>query len=150
MKPPVSIRPIRASDRPHWAKLFRGYREFYQLAPDEELVDRVWDWVSDDSHEVNALVAEEAGVLVGIAHYRRFSRPSTGSAGIYLDDLFADPDVRGRGIGRALLGELASLAAGEGRTVVRWMTDADNVTARHLYDLVATATPWVTYDMVPR
>jgi ribosomal protein S18 acetylase RimI-like enzyme len=154
VKPQVTVRPIIPSDRQQWAGLFRGYREFYRLAPDETVVDRVWDWLSDDSHEVNAFVAvtaepEEAGVLVGLAHYRRFSRPSSGTAGIYLDDLFADPDVRGRGIGRALLAELAALAAAENRSVVRWITAEDNVTARRLYDAVAKATPWVTYDMLP-
>jgi len=32
---------------------------------------------------------------------------------------------------------------------VRWITAGDNATARRLYDAVATATPWVTYDMGP-
>lgn len=30
------------------------------------------------------------------------------------------------------------------------MTAADNATAQRLYDDVATKTPWVTYDLMPR
>lgn len=37
----------------------------------------------------------------------------------------------------------------EHATVVRWVTAEDNDVARRLYDRVATATAWVTYDRVP-
>jgi hypothetical protein len=33
--------------------------------------------------------------------------------------------------------------------VVRWITDVNNARARRLYDSVAAATPWVTYDLSP-
>ncbi|TFD59769.1 GNAT family N-acetyltransferase [Cryobacterium suzukii] len=110
---------------------------------------RVWTWINDDSNEVNAFVATSGDRLVGLAHYRRFSRPSTGSVGIYLDDLFTDSTARGAGVGRALLSELSALAEREGRSVVRWITAEDNAPARRLYDLTATSTKWVTYDLAP-
>lgn len=44
---------------------------------------------------------------------------------------------------------LADLAAREGRSVVRWITAADNATAQRLYDDVATRTAWLTYDLAP-
>ncbi len=143
------IRPVAIADRAPWAELFRGYRAFYQLEPDESVIGRVWDWLGDDSHEVSGFVAELDGVLVGLAHYSRFARPSSGSAGIYLDDLFTAPEARGCGVGRALLLKLRALAAAERRTVVRWITAEDNRTARRLYDSVASPTPWITYDMAP-
>jgi GNAT superfamily N-acetyltransferase len=145
----VLVRAIESADREQWAALFRGYREFYELAPDETVVERVWAWLMDDAHEVNAFVALSGGALVGIAHYRRFARPSSGTIGLSLDDLFAAPSVRGRGVGSALIGRLQALAVSEGRSVVRWITADTNATARRLYDAVATATPWVTYDLKP-
>jgi GNAT superfamily N-acetyltransferase len=146
----IRVRPIEASDRERWAELFRGYREFYGLAAhNEAVVDRVWGWLMNDANEVNAFVADRGGELVGIAHYRRFSRPSNGTVGIYLDDLFTAPDARGHGIGRALIAALRSLASDEGRSVVRWMTAEGNTTARRLYDSVATLSPFVTYDLTP-
>lgn len=147
----IIIRPSRESDASQWAELYRGYREFYRLAPDDAVVERVWKWVCDPGHEVNSLVAavEPSGELVGLANFRRFSRPSTGTVGLYLDDLFSAPAQRGRGVGRRLLGALSELAASQGLSVVRWITAANNERARRLYDQTATATQWVTYDLRP-
>jgi GNAT superfamily N-acetyltransferase len=146
---PVTVRAIQSGDREEWAALFRAYREFYHLVPDEAVIDRVWLWLMDDAHEVHAFVATSTHRLVGFAHYRRFARPSAGSVGMYLDDLFTDPDARGAGVGRALIGQVSAVAKREGCSVVRWITSEDNAAARRLYDSVATATPWITYDLVP-
>ena len=146
----VIVRPVLASEFPQWAELYRGYRDFYSLNPDEAVIERVWRWITDDTHEVNALVAVDGQTLVGLAHYRRFARPSSGTEGLFLDDLFTAPAARGKGAGRALLDHLSAPAESEGRSVVRWITAEDNSRARALYDSTATATKWVTYDMVPR
>lgn len=146
----IAVRPVRASEYEQWAELYRGYRAFYRLQPDDAVIERVWGWITDARHEVNALVAADSSTLLGFAHYRRFARPSSGTEGIFLDDLFTSPDARGFGIGRTLLAELSSIAAREGRSVVRWITAEDNAQARALYDSTATATKWVTYDMAPR
>ena len=146
---PVLVRAVEPADYEEWAAIFRSYREFYVLAPDEAVIERVWGWISDESSEVHAFVAVAGGELVGLAHYRRFARPSTGTIGIFLDDLFTSPASRGVGVGRELLRELSTLAANEGRSVVRWITAEDNTRARRLYDSAATQTKWVTYDLAP-
>ena len=87
--------------------------------------------------------------IVAIGHYRRFSRPSTGTVGIWLDDLFTTTEARGKGAARALIHRLAEIAGSEGRSVVRWITADDNHRAQALYDKVATRTHWVTYDAAP-
>lgn len=151
----TSVRPLGASDEVRWRELFRGYRAFYDLPESEEVVSRVWDWLSDPRHECRALIAESGGgaesdgEIVAIGHYRRFSRPSTGSVGIWLDDLFTDPAARGRGAARAIIARLTDIAGSEGRSVVRWITRDDNVRAQAVYDRVATRTDWVTYDAAP-
>ena len=146
----LTIRPTAPADEARWKELFRAYREFYRLEPSEEIVSRVWSWITDPDHEVQSLVAEADGTIVGIADYRRFSRPSTGSVGIWLDDLFTDPQARGRGTGRALISRLQEIAAVEGCSVVRWITADDNAQAQVLYDDVAKKTNWLTYDAPPK
>lgn len=145
-----TIRPTAPADEARWKELLRAYREFYRLEPSEEIVSRVWSWITDPDHEVQSLVAEADGAIVGIADYRRFSRPSTGSVGIWLDDLFTDPQARGRGTGRALISRLQEIAAVEGCSVVRWITADDNAQAQVLYDDVAKKTNWLTYDAPPK
>ncbi len=145
----AQVRPAEVADAAEWSALYRGYREFYRLEPDEAVVQRVWSWICDPDHELRSLVAVRSGRTVGLANHRRFARPLVGAVGLYLDDLFTDPEVRGHGVGRALLTALSDLAAREGLVVVRWITSPDNATARRLYDRAAGATPWVTYDLTP-
>ena len=143
----VTVRPAIAADEAQWRDLYSAYREFYALEPDSVVVSRVWSWITDAAHETNALVAVDGnGAIGGLAHIRRFARPSSGSTGLWLDDLFTRPDLRGGGIGRALLDAVSAIAEEEQLSVVRWITNENNATARRLYDTVATATKWVTYD----
>ncbi|WBU36729.1 GNAT family N-acetyltransferase [Homoserinibacter sp. YIM 151385] len=147
----IEIRAVEAGDEPRWRELFRAYRDFYRLEPDEEVVDRVWSWLRDPASAVEGLVAvADAGGatrVIGFAHHRAFPRPSAGVVGTYLDDLYVDPDHRGAGAARALITRLAQDAAEAGRPLVRWITAEDNTRARALYDSVAAPTPWVTYDL---
>jgi ribosomal protein S18 acetylase RimI-like enzyme len=152
----ITIRNVETSDQDQWAVLFRAYRDFYELSPDEAVIDRVWSWITDPEHVSRGLVAvsddnEEGGAgIVGIAHHRHFPRPSTGTVGLYLDDLFVDPDRRGRRIGEELLQALTTIAISEGLSVVRWITADDNTVAQRLYDRLARRTRWLTYDLPPR
>lgn len=147
---PYTVRDVDAADAVAWAQLYAGYRDFYGLARDDDVVDRTWNWVLGRQHSLRGLVcASGTGELVALANLRLFARPSSGSFGLYLDDLFTAPAARGTGAGGALLDRAAAIAADEGATVVRWITAADNAPARRLYDSRAVATPWVTYDMRP-
>lgn len=144
---PVAIRAPGADEFDAWAVLFRGYRAFYRFAADEEVVERVWEWIHDPHRETDALVAvSDDASMVGLAHYRRFARPSTGSVGIWLDDLFTDPEHRGNGIGRLLIDSVTSISERDGCSIVRWITAADNLPGQRLYDTLATKTTWITYD----
>jgi GNAT superfamily N-acetyltransferase len=145
----LTIRPARTIDYDQWAELYRDYRAFYRLESDEQVVNRVWTWINDPAHEVNCLVAVTGSDLVGLAHHRRFARPSSGTIGLYLDDLFTAPTARGSGVAGALLQALSELAERQGLSVVRWITATDNDRARRLYDRTAALTKWVTYDLTP-
>lgn len=145
----VTVRDVTPHERDAWQSVYRGYRDFYEKPHDPAVFDTVWGWINDPTHETRCLVVEVDGDIVGLAHYRSFARPLVGATGIFLDDLFTTPAARGRGAGKALLTRLAEVARDEGATVVRWITADDNVTARRLYDAVATETPWVTYDLAP-
>jgi GNAT superfamily N-acetyltransferase len=142
----VVVRPAAGPDRERWGELYRGYAAFYDVpAPD---LDHLWRRITELG-EVECLVAEQDGDVVGLAHVRAFARPLEGDWGGFLDDLFVDPDARGGGAGAALLAHLRTLAAERGWGVVTWITGADNRVARRLYDGVAEAQGWVTYDMAP-
>lgn len=147
----VRVRPLEEADYPRWRELYQGYADFYGVDQPDESARRVWSWIHDPDHEVQALVATGAdGSLVGLAHYRPFARPLSATVGCWLDDLYVDPASRGSGAADALLTELASLAKDNGWSVVRWITADDNHRARSKYDQVAARTQWITYDMPPQ
>jgi GNAT superfamily N-acetyltransferase len=144
------VRAVRPEDRPRWRELFQGYADFYQIEQTQEMADLVWAWIGDPTSPVDALVVVGADDRpAGLAHYRPFPRPASGTVGCWLDDLFVDPAVRGAGAADALLDELRRLAQVNGWSVVRWITSEDNYRARSKYDRFATRTRWVTYDMAP-
>ncbi len=146
----VRVRPPAESDYQRWRELYQGYADFYGVDQPDESAQQVWSWIHDPNHEVQALVAtDSAGGVVGLAHYRPFSRPLSASVGCWLDDLYVAPESRGSGAADALLAELADLAKANHWSVVRWITADNNHRARSKYDQVAARTQWITYDMPP-
>jgi GNAT superfamily N-acetyltransferase len=69
---------------------------------------------------VFAHVAEEDGVVVGMAIWFLTFSTWTGRNGIHLEDLYVRPEARSSGLGRALLVELASIARRSGYGRVEW------------------------------
>ncbi len=146
----IRIGRPEARHRADWERLYAGYAEFYRVAQTAEMRHRVWGWINDPGHEVEAFVAEDAsGRAVGLAHFRAFARPLSASTGGFLDDLFVDPALRGGRVADALIAALAEEARRRGWSVIRWITADDNYRARGVYDRVATRTMWITYDLKP-
>ena len=72
-----------------------------------------------------------------------------GANNCYLQDLFADPEVRGKGVGAALIEAVRKEAGKLGVSNVYWMTHETNAAARRLYDRVARKTGFIEYDLLP-
>ncbi|SFR31970.1 GNAT family N-acetyltransferase [Litoreibacter janthinus] len=145
----VTIRTVMPDDRTAWGQLYAGYAAFYSVDQTEEMRDKVWSWLMDPAHEVHGFVAEAHGALLGLTHYRPFSRPLAAGTGGFLDDLYVLPEARGSKAGEALIRAVQREGRERGWGVVRWITADDNYRARGLYDQMATRTEWITYDLTP-
>ena len=66
------------------------------------------------------LVAEFAGAPAGFALFFHNFSTFLGKPGIYLEDLYVKPELRGKGIGRKLLAHLAALAVSRGCGRFEW------------------------------
>lgn len=69
-----------------------------------------------------AVHSEDTGgdTVAGFALWFRNFSTWTGRHGIYLEDLYVRPELRGRGYGRALLTELAAVCVERGYTRLEW------------------------------
>ncbi len=144
----LTIAPPVAADKPAWRRLYDAYATFYKVPMNDAIADRVWGWINDPAHNLEALVARTpAGGVIGLAHFRAMPRPLTGSTVGFLDDLFVDPDFRGGRVADQLITALAELARQRGWTLIRWLTADDNYRARGVYDRLAKRTMWITYQM---
>jgi GNAT superfamily N-acetyltransferase len=142
----ITIRLIATSDKERWLDLFKQYIVFYKSSLTDEQFELSWQRINSDFN-INGLVAELDGQVVGLAHY--IFRPSTWDKNdyCYLEDLFVDPAIRGKGVGRALIDELHKIAIERGSKRLYWTTAPDNETARNLYDKVAI-TDRVQYKII--
>ncbi len=66
------------------------------------------------------IIASADGSPVGFALFFHNYSTFLGQPGIYLEDLFVKPEMRGRGYGKALLAHLARLAKERGCGRVEW------------------------------
>ena len=94
---------------------------------------------------MHALVAEEAGRLVGLTHYLYHRTTLSISLTCYLQDLFTVPEARGRGIARALIEAVYERAREAGAARVYWQTHETNTAAQRLYDRVAERSGFIVY-----
>lgn len=144
---PFSVRALRADDRTQWAELWTGYLTYYETSVKPEVYDTTFSrLLGDDPQDFCAIVAEQDGRLVGLTHYL-FHRHAWKAENVcYLQDLYARPETRGTGVGRALIKAVYSAADANGTPTVYWLTQDFNETARKLYDQVASLTPFIKYQ----
>ncbi len=141
----ISVGRLEPGDREAWEVLFRDYRTFYEQTLEPAMAERAWQAFSADT-QLHALGARLEGQLVGLAHF--LVHPSTTGPDVcYLEDLFTAADVRGEGVGSALIAAVADWARVRGCASVYWQTQQDNATARRLYDRVAENQGYLIYTL---
>lgn len=143
----LGVRPLRASDRPEWARMWHAYLAFYETTRPSEIYETYFErLLGDDPQDYNGLIAELDGQPVGLTHYV-FHRHGWSIENIcYLQDLYADPDARGKGVGRALIEAVYAASDAAGVPQVYWLTQDFNTTARRLYDRIGVKTPFIKYN----
>ncbi|MFD9033960.1 GNAT family N-acetyltransferase [Streptomyces sp. NPDC059567] len=141
----IGIGPLAPDDRDAWERLFRAYIDFYGRSEPDAMYERAWTAFRDGTR-LHALAARLDGRIVGFTHF--FVHPNTSGPDVcYLQDLFTDPEARGKGVARALIAAVTEWARERGCDRVYWNTQESNVTARRLYDQVARNTGFIRYQI---
>ncbi|HEY1581839.1 MAG TPA: GNAT family N-acetyltransferase [Chthoniobacterales bacterium] len=110
--PDLSIRPATAADVATILALIRDLAE-YERAPNEVVATEsaLAEALFGAHPAAEVLLGEEAGKPVCFALFFHNFSTWMGRRGVYLEDLFVQPEKRGKGYGRALLVRLAQIAA---------------------------------------
>jgi len=144
-----TVRPILRGDLDQWRPLWDGYNAFYgrsgPTALDEAITSATWQRFLDPAEPVHALVAEQGGRLVGLAHAILHRSTTRLQDVCYLQDLFTAPAARRSGVGRQLIEGVYELARAAGCSRVYWQTMADNAAGRALYDRMAVHKGFIVY-----
>jgi GNAT superfamily N-acetyltransferase len=141
------IRALTEADRAGWQPLWEGYLRFYRETLPASVSDTTFDRLCARRDGLFGYVAEEDGVLVGLAHGVVHGSTWSTAPVCYLSDLYVDPAARGDGAARALIDAVVAEARTLGAAEVYWHTQEFNGRARSLYDQVGELRSWVVYEV---
>ncbi|WP_343250623.1 GNAT family N-acetyltransferase [Diplocloster hominis] len=114
------IRKAGRDDIPVVLELIKELAEYEKMSDDvvatPELLE---EWIFD-KEKAHVLLGEAEGEIVGMALYFYNFSTFLGRAGIYLEDLYVKPSMRGSGMGKALLTRLTRIAVEEGCGRMEW------------------------------
>ncbi|TMI19078.1 GNAT family N-acetyltransferase [Candidatus Bathyarchaeota archaeon] len=115
---------IRKADPQDIPTILSFIRELAEYEREPNAVHATEDDLRRDGFTSNpkfrVIISEWNGVPVGMAFFFHHYSTWQGKAGIYLEDLYVRPEFRGRGIGKALMIQLARIALDEDCYGIRW------------------------------
>ncbi len=131
-KPEIQVRQATGEDSPAIARLLHDFNlEFTEPTPDVEVLTESVRRLLE-AGEITVLLAGDGPDGLSLFRFRQ----ALWSEGLetYLQELYVVPDLRGRGIGRALLERTIELARERGADGIDLNTGETDTAARGLYE----------------
>jgi GNAT superfamily N-acetyltransferase len=149
LSPTLHVRPVTPADYDAWRPLWDGYNRFYErsgpTALPEAITQTTWTRFFDGYEPMHAFIALQGERVVGLVHFIYHRSTTLDGPVCYLQDLFTVEDVRGQGVGRALIEAVYAHAKASNSARVYWHTHETNHTAMRLYNSVAEKPGFVMY-----
>ncbi|MBI1761416.1 MAG: GNAT family N-acetyltransferase [Acidobacteria bacterium] len=150
MNQQLQIKPATAADVPLILAFIRGLAEYEKLAHEVIATEALLhEQLFSERPNAEVVIAYLVGEPVGFALFFHNFSTFLGRRGLYLEDLFVKPEVRGQGVGRALLGYLARLAVARGCGRFEWAVLDWNEPAIKFYKSLGTQplNEWTVYRL---
>jgi GNAT superfamily N-acetyltransferase len=133
--PHIAIRQACEADVPLLLSFIRKLAEYEKLLPHVTATEEVLrDSLFGNRRVAEAVFANVDDVPAGFALFFHNFSTFIGRPGIYLEDLFVDPEHRGLGIGKALLGYVEGVARERGCGRLEWAVLKWNQSAIDFYE----------------
>ena len=143
----LTIRPATPADAGLIHSFIRALAEYEKLLHEVAATeDDIAQSLFGETPRLFCDIAEADGAPVGFAVWFYNYSTFTGRHGIYLEDLFVNPEARGLGAGKALLRRLAERCRDEGLTRLEWAVLDWNAPSIAFYDSLGASakTDWIT------
>ncbi|MCL1834996.1 MAG: GNAT family N-acetyltransferase [Oscillospiraceae bacterium] len=145
----TTLRYAQREDCALLLRLIRELAEYERLGSEVVATEELLAMWLFEKHTAEALIAEANGQEVGFALFFHNFSTFLGRAGIYLEDMYVVPQYRGRGIGTALIKELARITVSRGCGRLEWSCLDWNTPSIRFYESLG-AKPmedWTTYRL---
>jgi len=145
----IIVRPLVETDEADWRRLWTAHLRSRDTKINIAVYQSTFAWLMcGEDQEFHGLIAEMDGKPVGLTHYF-FHRNAWKTNNVcYLQDLYADPDTRGMGVGRALLDAVHKTANENGYSSVLWQNCDTKATAPQFHDEIAKLSPFLNYERI--
>jgi GNAT superfamily N-acetyltransferase len=146
----LRIRAAAPGDAPLVVELIRALAQYEKLAHEAIATPAQLDAaLFGTPPKAHALIAEIDGEGIGFALYFFNFSTFLGKAGLYLEDLFVKPHVRGVGAGKALLAALARIAVANDCGRMEWSVLDWNTPSIAFYEALGARpmSDWTTYRL---
>lgn len=150
----LTLRPATPTDIPKIYALIQALADYERLRQEMQMTPtQLEQALFGDPRYAEVLLAEWSGEtmaeVVGFALYYFTFSTFMGRPTLYLEDLFVQPDYRGRGIGKHLFSALVKTAQAQGCGRMEWSVLKWNQPAIDFYEQLG-AIPmdaWTTYRL---
>jgi GNAT superfamily N-acetyltransferase len=130
----MTVRPVRPDDVPAIVALVRELADYEKALHEVRLTgDQLTAVLFGESPALFGHVAEVDGEVVGTALWFLNFSTWRGTHGIYLEDLYVQPQHRGAGLGKELLRTLAAVCVQRGYSRLEWSVLDWNESAIQFY-----------------
>ena len=145
----MKIETVTADTFEQVLPLISDYQHFYKATPDEGRNRAHFSrFITDHINGIQFVALDDEGQALGFATLYFPMHSVTPGVACLMNDLFTVAEVRGKGIGRALITHCLHYAQEHGYSALEWQTAPSNERAQRLYDSMSgTRGTWYTYTL---
>ncbi len=130
------IRPITKADIPQLLELIRGMATYEKVLSEVTVTETILEKTILTNQEANCHIGFYQGVPFGFVVFFDTYAIYSGTVGLFMNAIYVDAKFRRKGLGRALIRQVAQEAYRRGITWIEWACYNWNVNAQDFYTRV--------------
>jgi GNAT superfamily N-acetyltransferase len=138
----ITLRAPGADDVPALIRMMRSFADYEKLLREMTATERdLREALFGPQPRIHAVLSEADGEAIGYAVWYFTFRTFSCRPDLFVEDVYVEPDWRGRGAGLALFRHMARVAKGENCARMEWHVLNWNEPAIRFYDRIGARTP---------